>query len=425
MKNMIISDLEFKLIENNIYKIADDIIANQEINTEPVNLYKGTTGSVLFFSLLYEYSQKEKYKKYTYELVNITLNNLLSLEGKGSLSGYSGIIWMLSYLVKRKWFDYVEISPYLCALKQLTTKSLKHNLNAGHFDLMHGFIGELIGIINLYECEPESNKDLLETIANGINKLITTGKNLGSSKQIYWQNKYRGVGIINIGLAHGVSSVISFLTHLTKKSYLSKKLKSQIYFVLERSCYFLLDNRILHKKDGPRIPSDILLYKENKNPHLKFAWCHGDLGASVALLKAGSALNNEPIISETNKILLSLANYRQHSELIMQNNLFVDSSFCHGITGAFFMFYTISRIIDNSKFKQTYQYWENLMLSVSSPNQKFLNLKYGEMQDTGIIAWKESSGLLNGVSGYGITLLTYLINENNVGLKTDWTELFF
>lgn len=409
-------------LENVVYQLAADIIEEKALSNRGVDLYAGTSGILIFFCLLHKYTKKEKYANYCYELINTTLNNLASLEGKGSLSGYAGVMWTLLYLVKLNFIDYDSVKEYINELKKLVITSSHNNLRIRDFDLMHGLVGELFALNELYEFSPKENEEILPTLEQGINHLNSICIKQENS-EVYWQSIFENSAIVNTGLAHGVSCVIWFLSKIVSSNKINIDIRKTCLANIEGACNWLINRKKRDKKSLFQIPCSIYLKKIDLPSIYSFAWCHGDLGISLALLRSGKLLNNQRIQQEAVDLALNLSEMDFKQSQIMQDENYIDSSLCHGTYGAFFMLYILHKRTNQKKIKVAYKYWLDLIKKRLNKNYSFLDQKFGLRNDNNII-WKTSPGLLNGASGYALVILTYIMIEKNIKVEQDWFDIF-
>lgn len=414
--------MDLKNIEFIVNTLTTDFLDHTWNEKVDASLYTGTIGVSLQHALLYKYTGISDHKDHVYQLVSQSLNNLQSLNGKSSLSGYAGIVWGLVYLTKLELFEYKDIEEYLQHLVTLIIKSIDIDIKQGNYDLMHGLIGKLIAIISVHDIAPQAFPNLSNIIEQSIINLMSLGQE--SKTGVFWQSHLRAKGIINIGMAHGISSVIWFLTSILDKGFLNEVTKKSCIRQIKKACNWL----ILQKDDSLHpyfsLPCEVSTGEHKAHLRFSLAWCHGDLGASIALIKAGTALKQQILIDEGVAIAQQLAQLLLKDSTILQDNENVDSSLCHGSLGAFFIFYQLYWQTNNETFKKAYQYWLTTIIDSIKLNEKFMGFKTAYNQNNQNIIWRHNPGLLNGVSGNTLILLTYLMQEQGDELNHSWFDIF-
>lgn len=404
--------------------MSDDIITNSLYYTKTASLYTGWMGTAIYHANLYTYRENPKYQHQVYDLVNKSLNNLATLQGKSSLSGYAGVVWGLTHLINIGLLAYGEIKSYLDKLKSLIIESLAKNISNKNFDLMHGLIGKLITLAALYELAPKDNSELPQIIDDNVLALTKMCYQNGNSSNLIWQSSHLPQGMINTGLAHGVASIIWFFASISEKAFLSSSTKMICTEQVQKTTKWLISQKTKFRHPHFCIPHEISLNNDKIITNYSLAWCRGDLGIAVALIKAGNVLRDRQLFLEGLAIAQSISKLSVKNSNITLDKHQIDSSLCHGTFGVFFIFYQLYGQTSDSNLKKAYLYWLDVSLDLIKPDEKFCGLHtYLSHSEQGIV-WNQNVSLLNGVSGIALILLTYLMQEQGVEQSHPWFDIF-
>jgi lantibiotic modifying enzyme len=131
----------------------------------------------------------------------------------------------------------------------------------------------------------------------------------------------------------------------------------------------------------------------------RLAWCYGDLGIAMSLWQAGIALQNEAWKNKALEILLFAAEKRRD----LQQNWVKDAGLCHGTAGIAHIFYRMWWNTHIPEFKNAANYWMNETLKMATFTDGLAGFKTWHGKE----GWVNSCGLLEGISGIGLALLTY------------------
>jgi len=398
--------------------ISDNIIISKKEFPANGNIFSGKAGIILFLANYYQIEKQEQHLSIIYELINDILNNLEN-EKSGSLSGVAGIGWTLQYLVKKDILRRDQINPYLQQIYTAIASSLHQYFDNGYYDLMHGYIGKLIFLIdaNEYSSDPSKIVQLLEESIMFFQKTAIRG----SSQTMYWRQPDFGSSAIEnkacLGMAHGIPSIISFLSLLLEGKCLTNKKSKEAAVLIEQSCQWILDKENQYKVKNGLFPTFIPPNEENLDSFL--AWCYGDLGIAISLIRAGNALNNKRLYKEGVRIAEHAAKRPIEHSGVSSDLKRIDSTLCHGTFGILYQFHLLYKRTGIQIFKKTTEYWLNLATSHINFDEPFCNLKSCiTSRNSSIKEWETLHSLLGGVSGVGLVLLSMYSSKCN-----DWLRI--
>ncbi|HAS47305.1 MAG TPA: hypothetical protein DCS93_42910 [Microscillaceae bacterium] len=411
-------------LESIILSLSEKDFLDNFNHSESASLYLGSMGVAIHYSWLYNYTKEPIYKHQAYDLISSSINNLNSLDGKSSLSGYAGILWGIVHLININLLSYNETKTIIIELKRLILDSISQDISDHNFDLMHGLIGKLIALQVVYELAPLDQNDLPPIIENSISELIEMATADNISLTVFWQNAFYRKGIINTGMAHGVAGIIWFLTNMSNQPFLTSSIRTKCVLYAKNAANWLILQKTNSPNDHFCIPCDIDLSNNNQSNRFSLAWCHGDLGIASALIGAGKTFKDEKLSIEGVDIAKRIAQLEYQNSTILQDESFIDCSLCHGTFGAFFMFYQLYQWTGEASLKKAYSYWLDLSLKSIQNGDNLRGLKTAVISPDQKIIWQQNISLLNGVTGTTLILLTYIMQEQGMDLTHPWFSIF-
>jgi lantibiotic modifying enzyme len=198
----------------------------------------------------------------------------------------------------------------------------------------------------------------------------------------------------NISLSHGMSSIISILSKLLKIEEINK---GKTETLLRGTVQYILAQEIDKDKYGSFF-TNFALESTETVAKSRLAWCYGDLGIASVLYQAGKVLNKDSWINRSLEILLFAATQRKDS--------LDDAILCHGTAGIGHIFYRMWWNTKLPEFKEAADYWFKETLKMATFKDGLAGFKALEMPD-GKPTYVNKYGLLTGVAGIGLAMLTY------------------
>jgi hypothetical protein len=214
---------------------------------------------------------------------------------------------------------------------------------------------------------------------------------------------------INIGMAHGIPSIISFLckVYVINQNEMAKEM-------LVKATNWLLKCKNIDKNSTSMF-SYLVDQDDMNNSHkssTRLAWCYGDLTIGYVIYVLGSIIKDEYYLCEGLEILNNCSTRKVEDPTTGIR----DKAFCHGTSGIYYIF---NKLYDNYKldnFREIKNYW--LDKTILNLNENIESFKSYSIID-GQIKYAHDYGLINGYPGIGITLLSHLNRESN-----EWDEIF-
>ncbi|MDA3893244.1 MAG: lanthionine synthetase C family protein [Salinivirgaceae bacterium] len=350
---------------------------------EKPSLFTGNMGLAMFYAYYYKYTKDFKvYKKFSQSIENSISYIEKESVGYSFSHGLSGIGWAISHFNKLKLLDgYSE--EFLSGFDEIIAECSLSDLRTGNFDYLHAGLGGCLFFLE----RPKSQKRMqyFEVVFDIIYSL-----RIEEGDGCYWDfdffNKSQD-NYLNLGLAHGIPSVILLLCRL----YNIGVKKSIVKGVILKACNWLLRQKDVAKEV---FPSHLVNGKPGKTSRL--AWCYGNLGVAYALFKASEAINENILFLEALKIFSSTA---KRTDFIKER--ISDANICHGSIGVALFYKKMYLDVSNQEYEEVYKYWRDVTLKYAKYNDVGSGFKTNHNNN-----YYEDYGLLEGIVGVGLGLLT-------------------
>jgi len=404
-----------------IKSIAERHIIEDWMMDDYIDLYGGKSGVAIFYASMFQFYGEERYKESTYELVSEIINDINLLSNSGSLSGVAGVTWMLQHLVNINFIAFSELEEYILTLTNKIVENINLDSSNKNYDLMHGLLGQLITLKSIHQSNKLYHPEILLLLEKSIHYFADIASHSSCGTKLYWLNPFEEGNVVT-GMAHGMASIIWYLSDIINDNILSPPEKDLAISLINKSATWLVESSLEQEGEKLKTPNKIYLKDQAKKKY-SLAWCHGSLGVAIAFVKAGKILRNDSLFNTGLSIAESASEITLEYSSIHQGQGKIDSTFCHGTYGVFLIFYLLYEQTESSKLKSAYQYWLQQILDNFTSTEKYYNLNYA-YPDNGKMKWNVAPGLLTGLSGNGLVLLTYYLRENNFKSPHNWFDIF-
>ncbi|MCD6020035.1 MAG: Lanthionine synthetase family protein [Bacteroidetes bacterium] len=383
-------------MENLINKKVNEIysvISNKK--NKRYSLLGDGAGELLFLYHYAKYKKDNRSREVFEQRLEHFLLNFQNTEAFSLCNGLMGNVWLLQYFINEGIIDdllldikedlnhkFIELSEYL------------NNLN--DYDYLHGLLGVVY-------CSAYTEVIVQSNIQQALIKFITTLKKDGDFYYVTdWmnfaskENTYDEV--INLGLAHGLPSVVSVLSKL-------KNNKEYLPYVIG------IINLILKSKKSSNnecLFGSVLYDRKLLNKNSRLAWCYGDLGIACMFWNAGIAFNIKDWELEAIDIILHSCNRRDLIETSVS-----DAGICHGTAGIAHIFHRFYLRTKNEKINDAANYWFNETIKMAKFEDGVAGYKSWQNKQ----GWVNEIGLLEGITGIGLVLLDLLSDDET---NLDW-----
>lgn len=395
------------------------------INISELSLASGLTGICMLIGELDAIYPEEEWDLLGFESLKM-IQDLINKHGVDSLSLWNGIsgVGLAAYTLSRKCTRY---SSFISKINNVLSDNLyeainryKNNTKSGVYISDYDVVLGLTGVgryLLLFADDRNINRHIKKILEYFITlskkKLIleelvpcwyiSSENHTEESIRVYPQ------GFFDVGLAHGISGVLAFLSISIKQGI---EIPGQ-NAAIEEIAKWLIS---IKSEDnyGPIWPSKIgfnHIYGSSKKLKVSSyeAWCYGSPGIARALWLAGESLNNE----EFKKVAIDtfLGCYKRPKS---EWNI-LSSTFCHGYAG--FLSLTQSMYKD-TKLEEIGNLKDQLINDICdqySEENIFGYYDYDKVKSVNV----HDPGLLTGASGVALSLLSSVKEK-----KTNWDSAF-
>jgi lantibiotic modifying enzyme len=393
-------------------KYSEQIIQRliKDMNSVDHSLTHGKSGILLSLCYYYQYEcppqLKEGLKIHLDKCIDELLVSISEEAMDGSLAnGLTGIAYSLMACHRMGLTDLVDES-WLDDLNPMIKTFLKNQLLKKKYDLLRGATGSVIYMLD-YCLDKRYIKIYVDSLFDNAiwesdNSCYWIFYSFNEDKQIleYTEN------IVNLGLAHGMTGIISVLSKIhalgieKEKTYLL--IQGAINYVLKTESYTQISQFCgIVNTEGNE--------KQNSS---RLGWCYGDLGVGLSILKAGLCCDNPGWKNKGNSICLKTL------ERTVDNAYLDEHGVCHGYFGTMHMYNRIYNITKNTKFLEARNYWFDLALEKRDFGLDDLGLFQIDHEPNGFLKKYTTPGLLLGLAG------VYLCNASIEQINYPWDSIF-
>ncbi|GAA4309972.1 lanthionine synthetase LanC family protein [Compostibacter hankyongensis] len=377
--NYLLNLISIKCEENNIY-----------INND--GLFNGKSGVSLFYFYYYSHTKSEKYFNLGSKLILEILEDL----NRGKLvtpylsNGLCGIVWCIDHLFEKGYLSDPAENIFGVKLYDSLTNIAIESLSLNNYDYSHGALG-IMAYLNA------RGKD----VSPILRKIIDNSNSIGN--EVFWNPIIFSPALPHkkdLTLAHGNAGVLAVLLQLLEKTKEKKMLRE----IIKASSNYLL--RGINRNSNVDLIFPDYVTNEYRNEHginMQLSWCTGDLGILYTLHKALNILNED---KENEKImaLLEKCAFKRHEIGSGSPDLF----FCHGCIGHAHIFNRLYRETRHSLFFTASEYWLNHI------SESKLNSSIYKNQINSDLPNSMKLGLINGISGIGLSLILLMSPESAI-----------
>ncbi|MBB5621809.1 lantibiotic modifying enzyme [Pedobacter cryoconitis] len=309
-------------------------------------------------------------------------------------SGKAGVNWFFSYLKAKDVLD-EENWEILCDDDPELFEQAILYLKDGNYDFLHGSIGiayhSLYAQTNQYTTFQETFFQLLYKLAyQSPDKMFIAHFDLTNLVPV--PNK------INLGMAHGLISVLKFCLQCYQKNICSVAAKKLALDIAD------LFRSTINRNTNNSLFPNILMLDEPAKGYSRVGWCYGDLSIGFVLYQAGVVFEDTALKDLGTEILIHTSKRRSEEQTMVR-----DAGICHGSAGIAHVYNKMWHYTKNPVFKEACDFWIQQTLDFSIHPDGYAGFKSYSPDASG--KYTNSYGLLNGISGIGLVLLSYLTGD--------------
>jgi len=321
-------------------------------------------------------------------------------------SGMAGLGWTLEYLCAADIVE-LDVDALLDPVDIYLHETMKSNLKKGDWDMLHGATGYGFYFLQRYRrarnaARQQRALSALEALLLSLEvNAVRTGATIAWETVIAPGSGQKGY---NLGLAHGIPSLICFLAGLCRVPALS----ARAAVLLRGAADFMM---------ASAFPQGSLCFFPNyiaegqKSGYSRLAWCYGDPGIGIALWHAGTALEDHVLMEFARDVLLHAARRKDQEATQVR-----DACICHGAFGNARIFHRMYRWTQDERFASATRYWLEQGLQLCERPEGIAGYQQYRPVD-GTETWSNEMDLLEGIAGIGLVIQDYLAGD----IK-DWDE---
>lgn len=391
--------LEYKLNEINTI-IREE--SHKEVN---IGLINGLSGVALFQFYYAKFTDNDTYADWGQDTLIKIIEKINNGNTNPTLSiGLAGAGWVFDHL-NNEGFIELDNDELLSSIDNYLFTAIKINTSYDDFDFLHGSLGIAFYFLKRYNST--RNIILKQNYKSHLDYFIRelTRTAIQDPNGVKWvakiKSKEKNFEGYNLSLAHGISSIISFLSEVS----LIKVFKNNSQELLKKAISYVLSYEISEEKKSISLFPNWVLKDGSANKDSRLAWCYGDFGIALSIIKASKALNDEELYNKAIEILNHTTSRNDN-----ETSLVVDTSLCHGAFGNAQIYNSIYHMTKNNVFKESATFWIESGLQMCTHSDGFAGFKHWYGLPEG---WKANISLLEGVSGIGLSMIDYLSEEAN------------
>jgi lantibiotic modifying enzyme len=307
-------------------------------------------------------------------------------------TGLSGLIYSTNHLINIGFFEDPK-KEVINGVDLYLKKIMCYELWSGNYDFFMGAIGYCLTLCNLLSSYPvQIRESLLDFVGILYKKRKKLNKHVSGWQTIIDETNGSVVHGFDLGMAHGMASILSILAKLYNLSINKKKVELMTAPLVN----LILDAKTSSMTLYPN-KSDLSL-NFYKMKHSRLAWCYGDLGISVALWHASQALGRKDWEQEAIDTILHASKRRG----LVENGV-VDAGLCHGTAGIAHIFNRMYGYTGLEELKEASNYWFAETLKMARFEDGLAGFKAWQGNERG---WVNEPGLLEGIAGIGLALIS-------------------
>ncbi|KAA1247639.1 lanthionine synthetase C family protein [Aquimarina sp. RZ0] len=373
---------------------------------DTIGVLGGSSGIALFHFYYAAFSEDTLHSDQGAAVISETFNRIQEGYSYPTFcDGIAGACWVLE-LLKEEQFVTLQEDVITAELDNYLLDCMKKDIAENNYDFLHGAIGYGYYFLKRYQQAEtvHSKKQYQKHLMPLITFLTDTA--ISGNTGIWWKSvikvgeeKFEGC---NLGLSHGMSSILNFLSRVS----IYPDFSDQALPLVKPAIKHILDCKHTDMEYTSTFPNWITSEKpEGYNSRL--AWCYGDLGVGISLLRAGELLEDEDLMHEAITVLKLSAKRKDIKEALVK-----DAGVCHGAFGIIHIYRFLYKKTHDTVFKKTADYWANVGLEMATHTDGYAGYLFGYEG-----SWKLQDCLLDGIAGVGLAILSYLTDD-----ETMWDE---
>lgn len=306
--------------------------------------------------------------------------------------GLAGLGWTITHLARQGFLE-ADVAEILGDLTEPLQQSMMEYIGRGEYDYLHGALG-----IALYFLErgdlPETPAILLKLVEELALQAQTDAQGgLKWESELDIKTKQRG---FNLSLSHGQASIIDILGRMVAAGYGGDQARP----LLDGAVTYLLHQELPENTRGTMIFASRVVPGEPLTGS-RLGWCYGDLGAGQVLLRSGLRLGVKSWQEKGLAVLRHSMSRRDPREAAIN-----DAGLCHGSAGVAHIYNRLWQETGDAACAETARFWFDFTLKLATFSDGLAGYKAWRTPEYG--GWVNETGLLEGVAGIGLALISAL-----------------
>ncbi len=388
---------------NKKLKEISSILQKQHTDVTDVGVMSGLSGIALFQFYYSKYLDVDKHSDIGIEMISNCIEKINDGYSTPTFcSGIAGLGWAIQHLKTMDFID-LDCDSLLSQFDNYLCNQMILDFNQGDYDFMHGALGYAFYFLNRFR--HTEDKDLKKRYQSYLSESIISLKSLSVSKDktLKWKSDLdivKSKKVYNLSLSHGMSSIINFLSRLHEIDIFKKETEELVLGGINYILSFENTN-----------PQNISLFpnwiEKNVLPEYnsRIAWCYGDLGIGLSLLRAGKSLGDIPLQNHALEILHLTA-----TRNLPHNTLVYDAGVCHGSYGNALIYKRLFQKSNETSFKKSLNFWIEDGIQKAIHQDGYAGYKQWNAFKK---SWTTELSLLEGIAGIGLVIIDCLSNEPN------------
>ena len=299
------------LLEEKLETISD-IITAKYTKESHLGVLAGLSGLALFQFYYSRFLERDEYADTALAILTRCIDHInVGYTFPTYCTGIAGMGWTLEHL-KAQGFIEADTDEHLAKIDKYLYTVMTEDLSHKNYDFLHGGIGYGYYFLKRYQHTTskllkQRYRDYLLASIKHLNDLAETDGNI-----VKWVStaKESGEKRYNVGLAHGIPSIINYLSKL----YVFEDFKDETEKMLRGGVNYILSAMSNTLHDFSLFPNWIKKGETpDKQQKSRLAWCYGDLGVGVSLWQASKALA-DPVLGNKAITILKYAAKRTSPE---------------------------------------------------------------------------------------------------------------
>lgn len=326
-------------------------------------LFSGKLGTILYHFYHYGCSGSEPARAAGYAALDELLNRLPGgqsrlLAGTSLASGITGLAWGLQVLRNDRLLDF-DVAEVLALADRRIAQVIPDQIEDSNLDFTHSAIGALAYCVERVDENPRM-RPFLETCVERLHRKLQEplpGQGYLQSLLFYKKFNYGGGREVNLGMAHGLCSILLIMIALHKQGIARAATRE----LVEKGIAFLLslmERKHFEQLECSLFPSDVIMglpraHAENQSFYRqRLGWCYGDLNQALLLYAAGFTFNRPDWVALADEVGLFTLRKKDYTGTFIK-----DCYLCHGSAGAATFYHTLYQVSGRSWYHEGYTHW--------------------------------------------------------------------